>query len=120
MVQCQSMDNIQNKCECNYDKKIILVLGYTEVSFDANSCPLNFILMIIRYYIFKCVMKGSDLNAYQVQLIAKKKFIEQELLSKINNKSDFKTVNVLSCDLSGIPLTEIRPQSDNHLPSVKQ
>ena len=78
MVQCQSMDKIQNKNKCNFDKKI-LVLGYTEA--DANSCPLNFILMIVRYYIFKCAMKGSDLNVYQVQEIAKE---------KINNKSEFK------------------------------
>ena len=86
MVQCQSVDKIQNK-NVILTKKI-LVLGYTEA--DANSCPLNFILMIVRYYIFKCAMKGSDLNVYQVQEIAKEKFIEQELLSKINNKSEFK------------------------------
>ena len=87
MVHCQSMDKIQNKSECNFDKNI-LVLGYNET--DANSCPLNFILMIVRYHIFKCVMKGSDLNVYQVQEIAKEKFIEQELLSKINYKIYFK------------------------------
>ena len=56
MVQCKSMDKIQNKNESNFDKKK-LVLGYTEA--DTNSCPLNFILMIVRYYIFKCGMKGS-------------------------------------------------------------
>ena len=78
LVQCQSMDKIQSKNKCNFDTA------------DANSCPLNFILMIVRYYIFKCAMKGSDLNVYQVQEIAKEKFIEQELLSKINNKSEFK------------------------------
>ena len=32
----------------------------------------------------------------------------------------FTIVNVWSCDLSGIPLTKILPQSVNHLPSVKQ
>ena len=37
---------------------------------------LNFILMIVRYYSFKCAMKGRDLNVYQVQVIAKEKFIE--------------------------------------------
>ena len=77
--------------------KKILVFGYTEA--DANSCPLNFILMIVRYYIFKCAMKGSNLNVYQVQVIAKEKFIKQELLSKINNKSDFKKKWTLWKDL---------------------
>ena len=55
--------------------------------------------MIVRYYIFKCAMKGRDLNVYQVQVIAKEKFIEQELLSKINNKSDFKKKWTLWKDL---------------------
>ena len=40
---------------------------------------------------------------YQVQVIAKEKFIEEELLSKINNKSDFKKKWTLWKDLfSGI------------------
>ena len=57
------MDKIQNKSESTFDKKT-LVLGYIEA--DTNSCPLNFILMIVRYYIFKCAMKCRDLNVYQV------------------------------------------------------
>ena len=70
---------IRSKIKVNLILTKILVLGYTEA--DATSSPLNFILMIVRYYIFKCAMKDSDLNVYQVQLIAKEKFIEQELLS---------------------------------------
>ena len=30
-------------------------------------------------------IKNRDLNVYQIQIIAKEKYLEQELLSKLNN-----------------------------------
>ena len=45
--------------------------------------------MIVRYYIFNCARKGRNLNVYQVQLISKEKYVEQQLLAKLNNKLGF-------------------------------
>ena len=44
--------------------------------------------MIIRQYIFKCALKNRDLNVYHVQIIAKEKYKEQELLYKLNNEEE--------------------------------
>ena len=43
--------------------------------------------MIARYDLFKRAMNGSVLNVCQVQLIAKEKFIEQEMTKMISLKS---------------------------------
>ena len=47
--------------------------------------PLNFILLITRYYIFTCIKQNSTLNIYYLQKLIKTKFEEQEMLSKVNN-----------------------------------
>ena len=48
----------------------ILTLGYP-IS-DKSFWPLNFILIITRYYIFKCASKEKDFNIYWLQKLIKK------------------------------------------------
>ena len=66
----------------------ILTLGYP-IS-DKSFWPLNFILIITRYYIFKCASKKKDFNIYWLQKLIKNTFLEQDLLSKLkwNKKFD--------------------------------
>ena len=66
--------------------RMICIIGYSQC--DANFYPLNFILMIVRHYIFKCALKNRELNIYQIQIIVKEKYLEQELLSKLNNNEE--------------------------------
>ena len=66
--------------------KMMYTVGYSLC--DANFYPLNFILMIVRQYIFKCALKQRELNIYQIQIIVKEKYLEQELLSKLNSDED--------------------------------
>ena len=47
--------------------------------------PLNFILLITRYYIFTRTRLSQDLNIYHLQKIIKTKYSEQESLSKMKN-----------------------------------
>ena len=57
---------IKSKTDICLDwNKMICILGYSLC--DANFYPLNFILMIVRQYIFKCALKNRDLNIYQIQ-----------------------------------------------------
>ena len=62
--------------------------------------------------------EGRDLNVYQVQVISKEKFIEQELLSKIN-KSDFKKKWTLWKDLffRNLKKIQIREFCEIRIPS---
>ena len=47
--------------------------------------PLNFVLLITRYYIFTTARLHHHLNIYNLQQIIKCKYLEQQCLSKINN-----------------------------------
>ena len=47
--------------------------------------PLNFILLITRYYIFTRARLLGDLNIYHLQQIMKNRYLEQECLSKLNS-----------------------------------
>ena len=67
--------NIKHWIECKTKihlnwNKITCILGYSLC--DCNLYPLNFILTIVRQYIFQCVFTNRDLNVYQIQIIAKK------------------------------------------------
>ena len=62
-IICQVSDqwtNIKHRIECKLKirlnwHKITCILGYSLC--DVNFYPLNFILMIVRHYIFKCALK---------------------------------------------------------------
>ena len=89
---CELWLNIKNWIESKLRITLELnknnyILGY--YSCDLNFYPLNFILMIVRYYIFKCAMKGRDLNIYQAQLNVKEKFLEQQSLSILSKTNTF-------------------------------
>ena len=47
--------------------------------------PLNFILLITRYYIFTCAKQNSTLNVYYLQKLIKTKFENQEMSTNIKN-----------------------------------
>ena len=76
---------IKLKIQLNLNKNIC-ILGYSLC--DANFCPLNFVLITVRNYTFKCALTNMDLNIYQIQKIVKEKYFEQELLSKLNGKEE--------------------------------
>ena len=76
---------IKTKIQLNLNKNIC-ILGYSLC--DANFYPLNFVLITVRYYIFKCALTNRDLNIYQIQKIVKEKYFEQELLSKLNGEEE--------------------------------
>ena len=64
--------------------RIIKILGYTIN--DENFWPLNFLLLIVRNYIFNCSKHNRHLNIYNLQMIAKEKYLEQEAISKFNSQ----------------------------------
>ena len=53
-----------------------LILGYLEM--DENFWPLNFVLLITRYYIFNCSRNQSRLDIFSLQKIVKEKYFEQK------------------------------------------
>ena len=65
------------------------ILGYTV--YDENFWPVNFILIMVRYYIYCCSKRKQLLNIFQLQKDIKKIYVEQKLLSEINGK--FHTLN---------------------------
>ena len=62
--------------------RITKILGY--ITYDENFWPLNFLLLIVRNYIFTCSRHKRHLNIYNLQMIVKDKYLEQESLSKLN------------------------------------
>ena len=62
-----------------------LIMGYQEV--DENFWPLNFVLLITRYYIFNCSRNKSRLDIFFLQKIVKEKYHEQKMLSVLNGTS---------------------------------
>ena len=63
------------------------ILGYT----DKNFWPLNFILTITRFYIFISARDSKQLNIYCLQKLIKKKYEDEEILSKLNsNEASFR------------------------------
>ena len=65
--------------------KIEKILGYTEL--DLNFWPLNFVLIMTRHYIFTRAKDCRQLNIYHLQKSIHKKYIDQEILSRLNNTS---------------------------------
>ena len=63
------------------DTDKILGCAFIEHSF----WPVNFILLITRFYIFKCAKDNKTLSLSQLQKLIKTKYTEQEMLSNINN-----------------------------------
>ena len=61
------------------------IFGYTLQ--DKNFWPINFILLCVRYNIFRCAMENNKPRMVQIQKYAKAKFDEQELLSKLNDSN---------------------------------
>ena len=60
------------------------ILGY--VLNDAHLWPLNFVLLMTRNYIFQSSRKGCVLNIFALQLAIKRKYLEQQMLQRINLK----------------------------------
>ena len=58
---------------------------------DKNFWPLNFILTVTRFYIFISTKDSKQLNIYCLQNLIKKKYEEEEILSKLNsNEASFR------------------------------
>ena len=55
--------------------------------------PLNFILLITKYYIFSKARKLEQLNLHQLLNILKIKFLEEKTIAKVNSSSDNFTKN---------------------------
>ena len=66
--------------------RIAKILGYTTC--DENFWLLNFLLLIVRNYIFTCSKQNRHLNIYNLQRIVKEKYLEQESLSKLNSQHE--------------------------------
>ena len=66
--------------------RITKILGY--ITYDENFWPLNFLLLIVRNYIFTCSRHKRHLNIYNLQMIVKDKYLEQESLSKLNSQHE--------------------------------
>ena len=62
------------------------ILGYHK--YDSNFWPVNFILITVRYYVFKCSKQKQNLNIFQVQKLIKKQYDEQKLLSELDGRSE--------------------------------
>ena len=61
----------------------LMILG--ENNFDEHFWPLNFVLIVTRYYIFACAQKSQMPNIYVLQKKLKSIYQEQEILSQLNN-----------------------------------
>ena len=59
-----------------------MILGFIESS--ENFWPVNFFLIITRFYIFSCSKNKIQLNIFDLQKEIKQKFVEQSQLAKIN------------------------------------
>ena len=58
------------------------ILGYTK--YDENFWPVNFILIKVRHYIYRCSKTKQSLNIFQLQKEIKNKYEEEKLLSRFN------------------------------------
>ena len=82
--------NIENWINLKLNLKVEInrmmkILGH--VLQDLNFWPLNFILLVTRYYIFEQAVNEKPLNIYRLQNIIKYKYLEQECLSVCNSTS---------------------------------
>ena len=50
--------------------------------------PINFVLLITRFYIFKYAKDNKTLSLSQLEKLIKSKYTEQEMLSYVNNGID--------------------------------
>ena len=50
--------------------------------------PVNFLLIITQYYVFKCAKNKMQLNIFDLQKEIKLKFEEQTQLSRINSSNE--------------------------------
>ena len=66
------------------DTDKILGCAFIEYSF----WPINFVLLITRFCMFKCVKDNENLSLSQLQKLIKLKYTEQEMLSYVNNGID--------------------------------
>ena len=55
-------------------------------SIEHSFWPINFV--VTRFYIFKCAKHDKNLSLSQLQKLIKSEYIEQEMLSYINNDID--------------------------------
>ena len=60
-------------------------MGYLEIG--PEFWPLNFVLLITLYYIFRKAKDSAHLNIYPLQTFIKRVFLEQESLSILNNSN---------------------------------
>ena len=64
---------------------IMKIVGY--YNFDEYYWPLNFILLISKYYIYQNSKKEKCLDIFSLHNIIKEKFLEQKYISRINSTS---------------------------------
>ena len=77
---------IFNKIGLNfYIDRTMKILGY--LNFDMHFGPLNFLLLTTRKYIFWCATNNYLPDIYLLQKEIKRRFIKQEFLYTIQNKS---------------------------------
>ena len=90
-VQCKEVQElwqdlkrwIRNKLSIHIELCISRkLLGYEE--YDEMYWPLNFILIIVRKYIFWCASKSFKLNFYFLQNMLENKFKEHKTIAAIN------------------------------------
>ena len=75
--------------------RIAKISGYT--TYDQKFWPLDFLLLIVRNYIFTCSRHKRHLNIYNLQTIVKEKYLEQESLSKFNSQHEKNLKNDGQC-----------------------
>ena len=63
----------------------VKIFGYNDN--NENFWPLNFMLIVTRYYIYWCAKKGFQLNIFHLQREIKKRFNEQKISSFMNNSN---------------------------------
>ena len=61
-----------------------ILLGYLNV--DSSSNPINTILLIMKYYIFRTSLEDKKPNLSELQNLIKVTYMEQLLLAKLNDK----------------------------------
>ena len=77
---------IRRKLNINIKLNAIMkIVGY--YNFDEYYWPLNFILLISKYYIYQNSKKEKCLDIFSLQNIIKEKFLEQKYISRINSTS---------------------------------
>ena len=92
---CEKADSLWSKITYWIKTKIGYDLNLTETDkilgcvFKEHSFwAINFILLSARCYIFRSAKQKRDLYLSNLQNLIKEKFIEQEMLSRVNNTSE--------------------------------